>query len=392
MIEIPAREIPAMNAPVSCLNSGYDASEIPSQPRLKRERDFGKTTIDPLKPQISQTPKQYSTILLSFSPYRYKYHHTQNFEKMNGKSKMLRTCFTTAFATFAFLIVFNKVFTLHQLGSSPSSDGVEPGKSKFKLPTKAEREERGSQFHPQFKNYLPVDNEIANKIEKPKVASQIARRDEDMISSSVTNQVLQSDIHTLPKQLTQAAEVVVPKEVRKNPVVSRSKAFVELGLPNHYDKDYLPHEVKLKFKDFLNLPRPNYGADTSKEKKTQLNPNFSPIICPKSVEQRLSMPALSKESAAWCDWALSPTGGQVVVGKSWGNIQRNKTAKELFDEWNCNGYSKGINPSCDDDWGVSVLVILCKCVIGCPNIRTSLSSIVIIYLYCILFVIFFVFL
>lgn len=75
-------------------------------------------------------------------------------------------------------------------------------------------------------------------------------------------------------------------------------------------------------------------------------------LCGKEVELRLSQPQLAGDDLEWCERALSPHGGQVVVGKSWGKLSSRKE-KDKFEALNCNSVSKGLNPSCSDAWGDS---------------------------------------
>lgn len=46
----------------------------------------------------------------------------------------------------------------------------------------------------------------------------------------------------------------------------------------------------------------------------------------------------------------------MVVGKSWGDLDKDNSAKEKFEDLNCNAYSKGVNPGCDDEWGDSHII------------------------------------
>jgi len=72
------------------------------------------------------------------------------------------------------------------------------------------------------------------------------------------------------------------------------------------------------------------------------------IVCGADVEARLNQ-RLSEEELTWCQWALSPSGGQVKVGKSYGLLKGKD--REKFEKFNCNNVAKGQNPSCDDGWG-----------------------------------------
>lgn len=74
-------------------------------------------------------------------------------------------------------------------------------------------------------------------------------------------------------------------------------------------------------------------------------------MCPASVVEELKKPQLSSDDVKWCEWAVSKSGGGVVVGKSWGKLT-SKLDHTRFDSFNCNAVaSTGRNPSCDDSWG-----------------------------------------
>jgi len=77
---------------------------------------------------------------------------------------------------------------------------------------------------------------------------------------------------------------------------------------------------------------------------------FDPVMCSERVSQDLKRPRLTTAEFDWCIWALSPEGGKVVVGQSWGRLS-NKADHMRFDRNNCNAVKSGKNPSCDDSWG-----------------------------------------
>jgi hypothetical protein len=84
---------------------------------------------------------------------------------------------------------------------------------------------------------------------------------------------------------------------------------------------------------------------------------FKPYkICSSSTEELMTSPHLSKSDQDWCTWALSPTGGKVQVGITWGTLENNREYRDKYEDFNCNAYAKGLNPSCDDDWGDSHLL------------------------------------
>ena len=68
-------------------------------------------------------------------------------------------------------------------------------------------------------------------------------------------------------------------------------------------------------------------------------------ICPAEVVDKLYQ-RMSDEDLQWCKWALSPSGGKVKVGKSYGTL--NGPDRDRYEQLNCNAVDKGENPSCDD--------------------------------------------
>jgi len=76
---------------------------------------------------------------------------------------------------------------------------------------------------------------------------------------------------------------------------------------------------------------------------------FEGSQCSESIVSSLKRPQLSVKDFSWCQWALSESGAGVVVGKSWGKL--NKVEMLKFDALNCNTVKSGKNPSCDDSWG-----------------------------------------
>ena len=75
-----------------------------------------------------------------------------------------------------------------------------------------------------------------------------------------------------------------------------------------------------------------------------------PVLCSTQIVGQLAKPRLSLDEFAWCKWALSPSGGQVKVGSSWGKLIK-KEEQKRFDSLDCNAVHGGRNPSCNDQWG-----------------------------------------
>lgn len=123
----------------------------------------------------------------------------------------------------------------------------------------------------------------------------------------------------------------------------------------------------ISWKEFVRIPfedspkeayRTKHARDgnTKRLASTQLFPaggtTIGPLVtCADHISQKLAAPVLSQKDVDWCRWALSTTGGRVVVGKSWGKLS-NRQEKDRFDALNCNSVaSSNKNPSCDDSWG-----------------------------------------
>lgn len=95
---------------------------------------------------------------------------------------------------------------------------------------------------------------------------------------------------------------------------------------------------------------PTHNADDDPLLLSKAIDAFDPVMCSDKVSQDLKRPRLSSAEFDWCLWALSPDGGKVVVGQSWGRLSNNAD-HQRFDRNNCNAVKSGKNPSCDDSWG-----------------------------------------
>eukprot|EP01038_Epipyxis_sp_PR26KG_P012586 gene12586-16877_t len=127
----------------------------------------------------------------------------------------------------------------------------------------------------------------------------------------------------------------------------------------HNTNNENPKLLSISWTDFIKMPyRGIPYFDSLNERKRAnnydikpLNQNLPVIQCKQEISDKLSKPMLSEKDMKWCKWALSPSGGNVIVGKSWGNL-KTKSEKEIFDALNCNSVNtNNRNPSCDDSWG-----------------------------------------
>jgi hypothetical protein len=141
-----------------------------------------------------------------------------------------------------------------------------------------------------------------------------------------------------------------PTLVSNNPIIQPETKTLLSNTVKSKDSVHggnLQHQ-SISWKDFVNL---NYNEHFYDSKPNKVKLTSKPInICPNEIVHALAKPRLSDEEFKWCRWALSPSGGKVVVGKSWGDL-KSKESKEKFDALNCNSVNEGKNPSCDDSWG-----------------------------------------
>lgn len=115
--------------------------------------------------------------------------------------------------------------------------------------------------------------------------------------------------------------------------------------------------TSLKYLTKRSIPWAQF-LDGPKQRESQISKGQQPlyqleydlITCPAAVVEALSKPALTQADVDWCKWAISSSGGRVVVGKSWGNLAK-ADERARFDSLNCNAVGAGNNPSCDDAWG-----------------------------------------
>jgi hypothetical protein len=101
--------------------------------------------------------------------------------------------------------------------------------------------------------------------------------------------------------------------------------------------------------EFTSLSNDRY-VHIADEKIKPINDKFAPILCSANITSMLNKKMVTIEDVKWCQWAVSSSGGNVVVGSSWGSLT--KTEDRLkFDLLNCNAVSKDMNPTCNDKWG-----------------------------------------
>lgn len=119
-------------------------------------------------------------------------------------------------------------------------------------------------------------------------------------------------------------------------------------------KSSLMQEREMDWSDFVlsKHDEPFRGGGSSADLAAQggWRPDQPLIRCSDEVVRALAVPRLQKNDLDFCKWALSPSGGGVKVGSSWGKLTSHKD-QHRFDALNCNAVSEGRNPSCADSWG-----------------------------------------
>ncbi len=153
------------------------------------------------------------------------------------------------------------------------------------------------------------------------------------------------------------------KEYKSPQIVNNSRTSTAAPGANNYNKNnagYSESNIQKKIKnaaiskpmswlEFTSLSNDNYviAAD---EKIGPIENKYAPILCSANITTMLNEKMVSSEDVKWCQWAVSSTGGNVVVGRSWGSLTNSKD-RIKFDSLNCNAVSKNMNPSCNDKWG-----------------------------------------
>lgn len=151
------------------------------------------------------------------------------------------------------------------------------------------------------------------------------------------------NVHTVPRYTdgTRSSANGVP-----GPSRAQSTSLIQWGKSHYLTKKSIP------WQEFIH----SKGAVTRKT-PSKPSPTFESVLhnaalrtCPASVVNALQKPALKQTDIEWCQWATSPTGGGVMVGKSWGTLAKAED-RTRFDSLNCNAVTADHNPSCDDAWG-----------------------------------------
>jgi hypothetical protein len=135
----------------------------------------------------------------------------------------------------------------------------------------------------------------------------------------------------------------------------------------------MPKLSSISWQQFTKYKRQEVNPNiTKRQELVNILKNFKDQECPVSVVDELKKPRLQPKDFAWCQWALSDEGAKVIVGKSWGKLDKKEMLK--FDALNCNTVKAGKNPSCDDSWGDEALrkwIRTPQETVGCDNGKKS---------------------
>jgi hypothetical protein len=210
----------------------------------------------------------------------------------------------------------------------------------------------------------------AATIQRPRITPQELPKSESGMASTHVSRETKKPVNN-PFQASTQQQQHHQRIERRTPYAASSLQSTSPTVSvNSYSANNMPYRLDHTWRSYQNLPRPKYPSQRS---TGPLNPNFHPILCSAEVEASLQQPRLSKTQQKWCKWALEPGGGNVVVGKSWGTL-KGKEERENFDLYNCNSFSKGYNPTCDDAWGdasIKKWINGVKSGIGCKPGSTS---------------------
>lgn len=156
------------------------------------------------------------------------------------------------------------------------------------------------------------------------------------------------------KQLEQEADYSyssrIEKSSQKKPAVKVDPTIVQSraspGVKVNSIEDF---HTSMTWKQFSTSAAEKYGSNT------QLPRDISKSLrtCSRDLVEKLNQ-RMSDEDLKWCQWSLSPSGGKVQVGKSYGTL--NARQRDRYEQLNCNAVAKGENPSCDDAWGDNAVI------------------------------------
>lgn len=292
-----------------------------------------------------------------------------------------RSISITAILTFVVVLVVNKLVVIHNMhdstGRNPSSTT-----SSFASATV-----EGSKI-----TLLRQMNRIQPTTDHAALLDENMNKMKSLLSGSPS----QPSINTIPAQSLKTQPILQQLDVPKTEIVNVSllelhvrsdsiavvpKARTAQSKLSSIDKfnsyvNNMPPYLGISWQEFLKLRRFEDTTISNSEiaQLAPLSQDFQPIsFCSKEVENSLKLPRLTPDQQKWCKWALSGSGGRVVVGKSWGNL-KTKREKEDFDDFNCNAFSQGINPSCDASWGDETVANWIKSTVDSIKCKPGSSS------------------
>jgi hypothetical protein len=159
----------------------------------------------------------------------------------------------------------------------------------------------------------------------------------DSGSSQTTSQITTTSSSNKVIHFTTPESAMLPQSAAPATVINASPS------------NLISKEVKTE----TSKPQSTKSKATSAKSTSSGIPNLSKPkdinVCSQEIVNQLAKPRLSQDDIDWCKYALSPSGGNVQVGKSWGTLKHPERVR--FDKLDCNSVSTGKNPSCDDTWG-----------------------------------------
>jgi len=133
--------------------------------------------------------------------------------------------------------------------------------------------------------------------------------------------------------------------------ISSSSGIIIQNEPLKPQKEDVLHGIQLgnskpfSWKEFVKLAPSELSHQEADKMKKQWDHFESLNYCSSQIVDALIKPGLSEIEFDWCKWTLSPDGGQVKVGTSYGKL--NGPERDKYEQLGCNSVANGNNPSCD---------------------------------------------
>jgi hypothetical protein len=242
--------------------------------------------------------------------------------------KQVRSITVTAIMAFGFFVVIDKWFTVQTLLSSQRpEENHKLSRDKHAIPV-APWVAIGSFEAQADKPMIPSDSNT------PKDAVPLLTLQADTSTATVFASK-QSEQSTPIGKTATATEVKPAASLQSVSIAEVSPAKATMAAqkkPRTQATSNIPPKANMFWKQFVELPKK--ALDASVFPKQPLSSSFQPILCPSSIEDAMSKPMLSGKNLSFCEWALSPTGGKVQVGRSWGVLNNmDKVSRDIHIMW-----------------------------------------------------------